>query len=57
VTLIQTKDAQMRAALRRQADLQALGRMRLVVGGGAFGARVFGYSQRWLRRLRMMPDQ
>jgi hypothetical protein len=47
----------MRAALRRQADLQALGRMRLVVAGGAFGARVFGYSQRWLRRLRMMPDQ
>ena len=57
VTLIQTKDAQMRAALRRQADLQALGRMRLVVAGGAFGARVFGYSQRWLHRLRVMPDQ
>lgn len=57
VTLIQAKDAQTRVTLRRQADFLALRRMNLVVAGGAFGVRVFGYSQRWLRRLGVTPDQ
>ncbi len=57
VTLIQAKDAQTRMTLRRQVDVLALRRMNLVVAGGAFGVRVFGYSQRWLRRLGVTPDQ
>lgn len=57
VTLIQAKDAQTRVTLRRQADFLALRRMNLVVAGGAFGVRVFGYWQHWLRRLGVTPDQ
>lgn len=57
VTLIQAKDAQTRVTLRRQADFLALRRMNLVVAGGAFEVRVFGYSQRWLRRLGVTLDQ
>ncbi|GIV99568.1 DUF5995 family protein [Roseiflexus sp.] len=56
MVLVQTHDTQMREALRHQADLQALQRMRLVVTGGALGARSFGFSQRWLRRLGLMAD-
>ncbi len=56
MVLVQTQDPQTREGLRRQADLQALRRMHLVVTGGAFGARVFGWSQRWLRRLGLMAD-
>ncbi len=51
--LIQTQDPQARNALRRLADARALERMHLVVTGGEFGARVFGYSQRLLRRLKL----
>jgi hypothetical protein len=56
MTLVQTRDSQTREGLRRQADLQALRRMQLVVAGGTTGARVFGFSQRWLRRMRLMAD-
>ncbi|MFQ3632944.1 DUF5995 family protein [Roseiflexus sp.] len=56
MVLVQTQDPQTRAELRHQADIQALGRMRLVIKGGAFGARAFGLSRRWLRRLGLMAD-
>ncbi len=56
MALVQTRDPQTREILRRQADLGALRRMQLVVAGGAAGARVFGFSQRWLRRLGLMAD-
>lgn len=52
--IIHAQDPQQREALRRQTDLQALKRMELVITGGTFGARVFGFSQRWLRRLGLM---
>lgn len=52
--LIHAQDPQARSAMRHLADARAIERMQLVVTGGAFGARVFGYSQRWLRRLKLL---
>jgi hypothetical protein len=56
LVLVQTQDPQTREGLRHHADLQALRRMRLVVAGGAAGARAFGFSQRWLHRLGLIAD-
>lgn len=56
MVLVQTRESQMRNELRREVDRQALKRMQLVVAGGALGARAFGLSQRWLRRLGVIAD-
>lgn len=52
--LVATDDPRQRDLLRIEADTRALDRMRLMVSGGVLGARVFGYSQRWLQRLKLV---
>lgn len=53
ITIVNTPDLPTRLTLRRETDAIALSRVRLMLDGGALGARAFGYPLRWLRRLRM----
>lgn len=54
IALIETPDPLQRIAMRRNMDAIAMERVRLLLAGGALGARVFGYPLRWLRRLRLV---